>query len=93
MHSVCCLKRMIKTRVQQVAHTTLVHHGSPPAGYKGGKIFQNRDNTLPNNTTYREYDINPYVKGQNRGKERIVVGNNGSVWYTNYHYVSFTRIK
>ena len=27
MHSVCCLKRMIKTRMQQVAHPTLAKHG------------------------------------------------------------------
>ena len=55
--------------------------------------FQNADNKLPNNTKYREYDINPYVKGQNRGTERIVVGDNGSVYYTNDHYGSSTKIK
>ncbi|WP_460646382.1 ribonuclease domain-containing protein [Lacrimispora xylanolytica] len=42
---------------------------------------------------YREYDVNPYVKGQNRGAERIVIGDDGSVWYTNDHYSSFTKIQ
>lgn len=38
-------------------------------------------------------EVNPYVKGQNRGAERIVIGDDGSVWYTNNHYYTFTRIE
>ena len=41
---------------------------------------------------YREYDIEPYVKGKGRGGERIVIGDDGSVWYTNDHYFSFTQL-
>lgn len=37
--------------------------------------------------------VNPYVKGQNRGTERIVTGDDGSVWYTNDHYRTFTKIE
>jgi len=33
------------------------------------------------------------IKGQNRGPERIVIGDDGSVWYTSDHYNIFTRIK
>ena len=48
---------------------------------------------LPDGVNYKEYDINPYVKGQNRGAERIVIGDDGSVWYTNDHYYTFTRME
>ena len=42
---------------------------------------------------YKEYDVNPNVKGQDRGTERIVIGDDDTVWYTNDHYHSFTLIK
>ena len=42
---------------------------------------------------YKEYDINPFVKGQGRGTERIVIGDDGSAWYTNDHYQTFTQIE
>jgi len=42
--------------------------------------------------TYKEYDINPKIPGKNRGAERIVIGSDGSVWYTSDHYVTFTRL-
>ncbi|MBR1819981.1 MAG: MafB family polymorphic toxin [Neisseriaceae bacterium] len=87
------LSNTTSSKIDNILNHISTHNGSPPSGYKGGKTFQNADNKLPNNTTYREYDINPYVKGQNRGSERIVVGNNGSVYYTNDHYGSFTKIK
>lgn len=70
--------------------------GSPLDGYKGGKVFQNRDELLPaadasgNPVTYREWDINP--KG-NRGVQRLVTGSDGSAYYTNDHYETFIRIR
>ena len=87
------LSNTTSSKIDNILNHISTHNGSPPSGYKGGKTFQNADNKLPTNTTYREYDINPYVKGQNRGSERIVVGNNGRVYYTNDHYGSFTKIK
>jgi guanyl-specific ribonuclease Sa len=42
---------------------------------------------------YREYDINEYTKGHNTGTERIVIGDDTTVWYTNDHYQTFNRIK
>ena len=74
------------------------HNGAPPTGYKGGKIFLNdgRDGgqVLPDRgMPYRKYDI--YPKGAlsgGRGKERIVCGSDGSAWYTNDHYFSFTEM-
>ena len=37
--------------------------------------------------------MNPHVKGQGRGTERIVIGDDGSVWYTNNHYLTFQRME
>ena len=47
----------------------------------------------PDGVNYKEYDVNPYVKGQNPKAERIVIGDDGSVWSTNDHYYSFTKIE
>lgn len=66
---------------------------TPPRGYKGGRVFQNREGKLPACGNYREYDIHPYVKGQNRGSEHIVVDiNTGRAWYTPDHYQTFIEI-
>ena len=73
------------------------NNGTPLQGYKGGKIYQNNPvnsgQKLPNGISYREYDIHPYIKGQGRGTERIVIGNDGSVWYTKDHYQTFTKVE
>jgi guanyl-specific ribonuclease Sa len=89
--------------VPQTAEDTLdyveTHNGAAPPGYKGGTVFQNNDNILPNydssgaSITYKEYDINPYQKGVDRGGERVVVGSNGNVYYTNSHYATFTLMR
>ena len=66
-------------------------------GYVGGRIFENRERLLPIKNKYnqqiicKEYDINPKVKGQNRGAERIVLGDDDSRYYTNNHYQSFIK--
>ena len=57
----------------------------------GGKKFGNREGNLPKDTTYTEYDVNPYT-GKNRGAERLVKGANGKVYYTNDHYQTFTEL-
>ena len=72
--------------------------GAAPQGYKGGKIYHNIPASadaqkLPEGVTYKEYDINPYVKGQNRGGERLVIGADASLWYTNDHYCSFAKLR
>ena len=70
------------------------HNWTPPQGYKGGRVFQNREGKLPACGNYREYDIHPYVQGQNRGSERIIVDiNTGRAWYTPDHYQTFIEIK
>ena len=81
-----------------IANQVKANNGNAPSGYKGGGKYQNIPlengaQKLPEGVNYREYDINPYIKGQNRGAERIVIGDDGSVWYTNDHYYTFTRIQ
>jgi RHS repeat-associated protein len=69
----------------------LAHNGAAPKGYKGGKEYRNDDNKLPEGE-YREYDVNPYVRGVDRGEERIVVEKNGKAYYTGNHGDDFTPI-
>lgn len=71
--------------------------GNLPDGFKGGKLYKNKplngEELLPNGITYKEYDVHPYQKGVPRGTERIVIGNDGSIWYTRDHYQTFIKIK
>jgi guanyl-specific ribonuclease Sa len=87
----------VPQKVRDVVDHIQSHNGTPPKGYKGGRTYENdgRDNSqvLPEDTTYREYDVNPHVKGQDRGSKRVVIGEDSSVWYTNDHYGTFTRVK
>ncbi len=83
---------------QQVLDYVETHNGEAPPGYVGGRPFGNYEGNLPaydsegNPISYREYDVNPYQQGVNRGAERIVVGSNGSAFYTNDHYTTFVSI-
>ena len=75
------------------------NNGTVAAGYKGGTQFKNYEGNLPTTgksgdaIMYTEYDVNPYVKGVNRGAERLVVGINGESYMTFDHYQTFYRIK
>ena len=59
-------------------------------GAIGGDVFQNREGLLPKKAgrTWTECDINTWGRYQ-RGAERIVFSNDGLVYYTSNHYVSF----
>ena len=88
----------VPDKAKKVANEVKSNNGTPPKGYKGGRTYKNIPTEegaqkLPDGVNYKEYDVNPYVKGQNRGAERIVIGDDGSVWYTNDHYYSFTKIE
>lgn len=71
--------------------------GSPSPGFKGGGVFKNAEGRLPgfdgagNPVSYREWDVNPYVKGVDRGAERVVTGSDGAAYYTGDHYDSFLQ--
>ena len=73
--------------------------GRAQDGYVGGRRFGNFEGHLPRQDVsgrkidYQEWDVNPKVKGQNRGTERLVTGSDGRAWYTNDHYNTFTEVK
>jgi len=73
--------------------------GEAPDGYVGGRKFKNLEGLLPKSDkdnkkiNYREWDVNPKVDGKNRGKERLVTGDDESAYFTNDHYESFKKIK
>jgi YD repeat-containing protein len=84
----------VPEEAEKILQYLKAHNWTPPRGYKGGRVFQNREGKLPACGNYREYDIHPYVKGQNRGSERIVVDiNTGRAWYTPDHYQTFIEIR
>ncbi|MDI2112205.1 ribonuclease domain-containing protein [Commensalibacter nepenthis] len=76
--------------------------GSPFAGYKGGRTYNNNpkpgEQKLPeqdangNTISYKEWDTDLYVKG-NRNADRVVTGSDGSAYYTNTHYRTFQKIR
>lgn len=57
----------------------------------GGDRFGNYEGQLPENTTYIECDVNYH--GGFRGTERLIIGKNGKIYYTNDHYETFTEVK
>ncbi|MCF8326145.1 MAG: ribonuclease [Leadbetterella sp.] len=73
--------------------------GEAPDGYVGGRKFKNLEGLLTkadkNNKkiNYKEWDVNPKIEGKNRGKERLVTGDDKSAYFTNDHYESFKKIK
>jgi ribonuclease T1 len=79
--------------------TYVQQHDEAPTGYVGGRTFQNREKNLPQKSPngqrikYREWDVHPKIRGQNRGAERLVTGSDGSAWYTANHYQSFKKIE
>lgn len=73
-----------------------IDSGSVPQGdlaVKWGAPFYNYERLLPAGATYREYRVNPPPGVEGPGARRIVVGNDGAVYYTNNHYRSFSRIR
>jgi guanyl-specific ribonuclease Sa len=93
----------VPAKVEDVLKYIDEHNGNPRPDYKGNGQFDNDGRSgsevLPktdadgNAIVYREYDVNPYEKGVNRGGERLVIGTDGTVRYTSDHYVTFTRIR
>jgi len=80
--------------VPQKAYTVAAYvakNNKAPQGYVGGTLFQNREGRLPQGVAYKEYDVNPKVRGQNRGAERIIIGADGVRYYTGDHYKTFTK--
>ena len=57
----------------------------------GGDTFSNNEKRLPTGVKYKECDIDTDGASE-RGAKRIIFGNDGSVWYTEDHYETFTRL-
>lgn len=74
----------------------------PPQGIRGGGTFQNdgrgggeelpKTDSEGNPITYQEWDVNPPGPG-GRDAIRVVTGSDGSAYYTDDHYNTFTRIR
>lgn len=82
--------------VPQKAHDLLAQlharQGEPLPGYVGGRTFQNRERRLPPGR-YREYDVNPKIRGRSRDAERIVIEQaTGKAYYSGDHYRTFTPL-
>lgn len=74
-------------------------NGEAPESHVGGRRFKNLENLLPKTNesnqriNYQEWDVNRKIDGKNRGRERLVTGDDKSAYYTNDHYQSFKKIK
>ena len=70
-----------------------------PENKSGGHILPEKD-VNGNPITYTEYDVKPPELtnkengklGLDRGKHRLVVGSNGSIYYSPDHYLTFIRL-
>ena len=86
------LQRVAKDPLQkakELLEAIQQHEGHPLPGYVGGGVFQNRERRLPGGH-YREYDVNPKVRGRSRDAERIVIEQSTSkAYYTGDHYRTF----
>ena len=61
-----------------------------PGKVIGGDRFGNNEGLLPKGVKYTECDID--TKASDRGAKRIVFGDDGSIYYTDDHYESFTKL-
>ncbi len=77
----------------------ILENNKAPKGYVGGRKFTNREKRLPKTDEnrqkidYQEWDVNPKIKGVNRGAERLITGSDRSAYFTNDHYRTFTKLK
>lgn len=84
---------VVPEKAYTVLDLVLDRDGAPPPGYVGGRTFHNRERRLPRGR-YREYDVNPRVRGRDRGSERIVIERDtGRAWYTADHYRTFVPME
>jgi ribonuclease T1 len=91
-----------KVLIPEAAYSTwsyIKEHNKAPKGYVGGRRFGNYEELLPKvngqnkKLNYKEWDIYPKKKGQNRGAERLVTSSDGNAYYTSDHYASFIKLE
>ncbi len=84
--------RGIPEKVRDLFTQLEARHGEPLPGYVGGRDFQNRERRLPRGR-YREYDVNPKLRGRPRDGERIVIEQQtGKAYYSADHYRTFSPL-
>jgi ribonuclease T1 len=100
VHSSCTISRCSAARTARSGWSQLgwpLSSGwySWPYGqynYTGG-TFQNREQELPVNATYNEYDVYSRSRGAARDAYRIVVNRSTKeTWFTPDHYVTFYKL-
>ena len=71
-----------------------INQGKKHPHKNDGSVFENRKTPLPEQPKgfYREY-VHESVNIPKPGKERIITGMNGDVWYSPDHYVTFIKIR
>ena len=79
------------------------HGGATQEGYVGGRVFyddaRSHGAVLPHTSKgedqilYREYDVRPKQNGMSRGAERVVIGSDGSAYYSSDHYQHFKKFR
>ena len=71
-----------------------IDSGEPLPYEEDGGTFQNREGLLPDQPLgyYREYTVET-PGSPDRGARRLVIGEDGEVYYTDDHYASFREIE
>ena len=71
----------------------LIHSGGPFPYDRDGVVFSNFEGLLPAEPSgyYHEYTV-PTPGAADRGARRIVVGADGTLYWTDDHYATFERI-
>lgn len=98
-------RSVLPKHVNEVLNHLKLNKFTPLKNYKGGKIYKNipknpTDQRLPTSNPgslrsiqYREFDVRPNIKDIDRGEERLVIGNDGSVYYTADHFKTFLQVE
>lgn len=75
------------------ATLALIAQGGPFPYDRDGVVFQNRERILPKKASgyYHEYTV-PTPGESDRGARRIIVGDQGELYYTGDHYQSFVEV-
>ena len=82
----------VPLKAQDLLKRLQEREGVPLPGYIGGRDFQNRERRLPRGR-YREYDVNPKIRGRARDAERLVIEQRtGKAYYSGDHYRTFTPL-
>lgn len=77
----------------------IVKNGHNLPGYEGGRTFGNFEKLLPimdstgHPIRYQEWDINPHIKGVNRGTQRLITSSDHKAYYTQDHYQTFKEVQ